>query len=472
MRKFKKRTLKKVTTTRGGFTSRSGGRISTIITPKNADKVVEKVILKGTAKIKNRGFAVSGILKALGNADIGVRIGNTRYYQLHGRPATGQDDNGSVPASDSTAIKGFSDPSNVIGKTYKTTFEVGQPSTKTVNQIGKQNGTRKITLTDTMVSASTPLLLSLNTDTGFNQRSITAYREHAYWTYDNLFTLSGVASYAQDPNTVQKAYWLSKYFGTTTTILNRNKYLKMKVKVIWVSQKNLNINAIDAYNKTFNADIGIQDMGAIPRELQLRNPGLATYNTQAWLDPKLGRLTGSDDFNNAFEIEKTFTRMLEPGEVWTIDYKHHTGPGLDLKHLIAAKNDTGVVTVSASPFLYPIIQIEGKQVACIDSSNNGIQYIGTSPGSILVHFKKYAELVTASKSNPYESITPGLVHDDWAYRVFTKPEPARGDGVLRRTNVNYENILRTGETDAPGKYYIPVTTELGLRRGGKEAFPT
>ncbi len=178
-------------------------------------------------------------------------------------------------------------------------------------------------------------------------------------------------------------------------------------------------------------------------------------------------------FDECFTIQKTFSQVLEPGEEWEIDYTHMTGPGIRLSHLIT-QGDSFAWDEDGAAFYYPIFEMVGVPVECYDSENVDNSYIGTSSGSIQIEMRKQCEIVQ-SQSNPSNlfETQDGFEDKRWAYRVYTDSAMSSATGSLnRRFNVPYVDIQKVGNSAAPNKYVIPITTNQQVTRGGYTNIPS
>lgn len=455
---------------RGGFASSPNitfmRGLKGSVTPANVGSFIKYAAEKSPAA---EAFAKRS-MKALAGAKIGVEVAGKVIDMVEEGFAT---ETGSATVSETTnTVTGVTNPASTVGRVYRTKFYVGSPPTKTVNREASSNGTTKFTALDTQTIKEGVQRTSLTMKTGFNQKAITMFNSNAaFWTLGDLEALSEAASYQRMLNGNQNAYWLTKWFGVKYNLMNKNRYLKMKVKVHFVRQIKTDYGAQSWFADVFSPtlpDSGTFNVATIPYNLQLTNRTVTSEKTVCGVDPVFGSLTKSKIFNEVFEIQKTLTRTLDPGECWDIDYRHMTGPGLRVNKIVMTEDSTDINNQSAA-FYFPIFEIVGSRVECYDSETLDEAFIGTSSGAIQVEMRKHCEIVQAqaSQGNLYETLD-GYFESKWAYRVYTDskmgPETSQ---VTRRFSVDYDDIQNPGASAAAGKYVIPVSTDLNLVRGGK-----
>ena len=463
MKKARKTSSKPVSV-RGGFAIPRSG----IITSKD----FARMAAKAAGSHVDPAAKVAATLLGTATGKFAAAAGGKTVEIVADAIARGRDKE-AVAISDTT-IQGSPNPNSTIGRKFRTSFEVGTPSTSTVRRLAKNNGTQKVMKYDTQVSAAfdSAERTSLTTRTGFNQKTVFWFDDKSYWTIGELGNMTNSNLYDRTVNSSQVAYWMTKYFGNRYTIMNKNKYLKQTVKVHFAKLVQPTFDPKAWLNDSFISGAlpttATTNDETIPYNLQLTPLTNVADKSQVGIDPKLGRLTKSSIFNQTFQIQKTFTRQIEPGETWEITYKHHTGPGLKLQDIIRevanANWDAG-----ASAFYYPIFEIVGPVVECSESTNTNNTFIGTSSGSVQVEMQKFCEIVNApaDRDGLYET-SDGYEKDNWAYRVFTDMSTTDNSSVIsRRFNVDYADILPAGATAADDKFIIPVATETQTARGGK-----
>jgi len=423
------------------------------------------------------GYGYRYIVKK-GKEELKKRVGDMTFVPLpkpRGEGVSGQAGGTITAGGYSQSAVGRAGPQNSIGKTYKTKFVAGKLPTSSVKMMEKLGGSTKRTWFDTNlpVSGTTEPLLdeqrSLRISHGFNRRSATCFNANFFWTWEKLMGIADVSEYTESQLEDQTIYWMTKHFGHEMQIVNTNKYLDTYVKVSYVSQKNLADPAITCFRDAFTTSLGAVKEGAIPRYYQLENLATFGYRNTAAMDPIYGRLSKSEAFRKNFNVAKTFTRKLAPGETWVLDYKHHTGPGMRVDDLYWASQTAAEIDAFAAMFYVPIIETWGPSVEIVHAEDRSRSHIGTASGMIQTRHKLYYEAVLAPQSidNVYET-TLGAFKRKWAFKVYTDSNISTSRPTARRFSVPYNLITDDINSTTVGAYIIPVTTDLTIAAGGRE----
>lgn len=449
--------------------------------PGGLNKPIIQYVQDGVvARAKKSNHPLKSAAKDLLDAAVkgaGVKIGETTVEIL--KDSLMGDGQKVVGTESTRAVLTKSNP-GLSGKTYRTKFSAGRASTKMVNTAERMNGARKFTYSDTVVDiAPGALRKELSPISGFNRKGVIGYAEYSYWSFNDLFGLMGTASYVRPTLKEQRSYFMSKNFGTVSKVMNQNKYLNVKVTCRWVRQL--------LSGQSPNANLGLAFTSSTPTITSVE-PNTIPYNHQMVgrtqvpnytfcpIDPVYGNLNSSAAFRENFEVVKTMTKTLNPGDIWEIDYCHHTGPGLVFEDMYdrftTATTDEGHNELAAA-FYYPIFEFSGPQVEAFDSldalGQNSI--IGTSPCAMHFEFRKYAEIVQRSQAELSKDTTisqGGFFSTRYAVRTFTKAGPSYDTGVMkRRFSLPVSSILKAGEAPFVDKYIIPVTTDYTVDRGGR-----
>lgn len=471
MNRRRKTVSKKAMRSRGGFSVPNAAF---------ARKVVTSAVARNALKSADPAHAVRRGMTAFDKATIAVNLGATAYRMAKETGLLGDEKNVIATSSESASMSPL--VTGNMGNVYKTKFEVGDKPYSAVRLAEKVGGSRKLTVADTDIDLTTSAeRATLSPATGFNQKTYTWYDNRAYWTYLDLFTLGNAAALDPQRTMNQRTYWLTKNFGIEFDIYNRNKYLPITVKIHWFKQILPNTSAKDAMNRAYVAGtlptVASVNYGTVPYYEQLTAVAPNAAQTTFAVDPICGSLMHSAAVKDSFDRIRTFSKTLRPGEVWNFDYKHNTPSGINMQQL-ADKEDSGGGNVgyneNASAFYFPVFELVGPEVECHASQNLDVSYIGTAPGSILIHMRKTAELVTDSRDNvDFDSATSsGGASTPWVYKTYTDAGTSDVDTVInRRFNVDPANILKTGEATSPTKYIIPVTTEMVVKRAGYDNSP-
>lgn len=467
MRKYTKKSngrksVKKIP--RGGFTN--PGMTSV--------KAIGRLIEQNAGRGSSAGSYVRRSLSRLEQAKVVADIAGTAYSVVSDGIARGRDKD--TIAESKTTTTGTFSPSSTVGRKFRTEFTVGKMPTSSVKQMERLGGSRKLVSHDTEVSDVASTRDSLTLRTGFNQKTVKAYDQRSYWDMEDLISLSDASSFTRNWTQWQKAYWMTKFFGVKYKMYNKNKYTSMKVNVHFVKLLAPLYGPKEYLAESFSAtlpNVATVQEGTIPYNLQMTAMTNDANSLRVGIDPQLGSLRKANSFNSVFKIEKTFSRNIAPGETWELDYKHYTGPGLCLNDIIRQEQDTNTFSQDAPAFFYPIFEIVGSQVECVDSTDEFKSYIGNSSGSVQLEMKKYCEIVTNTSGLSEVYDLTGLKRGQWAFKVYTDYSTGSSTtSVLRRFNVDVTDILREGEAAAAGKFIIPVSTETNTARGGRSNIGT
>jgi len=499
--KFKfKRSWGKALSTRGGFSistgDRTGGRIAgsakrariqakkrltrsfgrknasySMKPSTNPNRAVGAMIAGGALKSPAPAIFVAGKLAALAYDKVMVKVNGTTYKKAEDAPAKGLDRE--TVAAHNTIERGVRSAGSEIGKEYFTKFTAGQPPTRSVLAYARLNGTQKFTHYDTEVDNQDTRGF-LETTTGFNQKAITWYGPVSYWSFKDLRELTDVNSALGQNMGFSNVYWLTQCFSVKYRIINKNPIVPMYVRVKFLRQMEPNGAFETKIDNCFNANDGIQEIAKVPVSEQFGVVGYQGANdstqSKVALDPVLGSISRSARFDTAFNTIQTFSKKLEPGEIWTITYDHWTGSGINLGNLVATNENIVSWADKAAAFYAPIFEVWGDKVNCYSFDSPGNHWIGTSSGAVQMDMMKSCKINSRSADigNVYDPVE-GFLNDRWAYKVYQeRGAQDKDNAVQKRFNVNYSSIAKNGQPGA-GLYIIPVSSEVSVMRGGKES---
>lgn len=466
---------------RGGFSLPPGSLSKTA----SAGKLLESAIRYTAKQSKDPGSYARKAVRALDQAKVVVDIAGTTFQKIQEADVMGTDNatTEAAVASSTSIVNGVS--MNNAGRVYNTKFHAGKLPTKMVNLQAKMGGSTKFTYKDTLNSEQSAVSRTeLSSSFGFNQKLFLSYNDWSYWSYKDLFDLSDVVNYNSPLAKSQRTYWLTKHFGNQYTLMNKNKYVDMKVKVHFCKQEIFGESPKAKFNEGFGSaiptDLAPNPEGAIPSNLQLSQNLVTAIRSRVLTDPRYTTLSKAPALRENFDVVKTFSKNLGPGEIWKIDYRHFTGSGLNLEELSEKQNSAALdngYNENAAAFFYPIFEVVGPQVECVDSTDTAISFIGSSSGMLQVEMRKYAEIVeqTGDKSDIFTPAIDGggAYSQYWAYKTFTNASPQFDQTTIgdNLKNVSFGNILKTGEPAGAGKYFIPISSEFSPKRGGTTQQP-
>lgn len=470
----RKASSKKAVRVRGGFAVPFGTP-----TAQYMKDAATKIVASNAARSPDPAKYVRTGLTRLEQAKLVVEMAGTAYSTLKDAGVLG-DERTTVAAATNSMSTGMLATGN-IGRRFITKFHVGNEPSRSIKAAERIGGSRKLVFYDTDVSLTDASeRANLSPSTGFNQKLAFWFGNFSYWTYEDLFGLSGLSlGWIRSMSKAQRTYWMTKHFGVEYRIYNKNKYLPMRVKLHMCKQVLPSENPKAKMNQTFFNGPALPAStdtveGTIPYNEQLSLISINTQLSKCAMDSKIGSLFHSAAFKDNFEVVKSFSKTLEPGEVWNFDYRHHTGSGINIQTLAEKDEGSGGTTQynqEAAAFYYPVFEMVGPKVECHQSTDTNNAYIGTGSGSVLVEAKKYAEIVEDTRDiEDFEEDSVnggGAAASNWAYKTYTDYGTSPNDtAIARRFNVDPDNILRANEVAAANKYIIPVTTDFNIRRAG------
>lgn len=466
MKKTIKKSTRKALKRRGGYASSAGIRP---ISPNRINDTISRTISRQASRSKTPAQLAAEYVAKMAANKIAVSVGEAMVRKVLDAPVKDPEGNKETSSIMRQSVTGRPSTASTVGRTFKVKYEAGDKPTASVRNAEKQNGSTRIKYSDTSVDIGDVAARSdFNLRYGFNRKDFYWFDSSSYWTFQDLFTLSGIATYTLEQERYQRCYWLTKNFGTKITLLNKNQFLKSKVKIHLLRQTDLSYSGLTAFNEFCHPTVATPaNLGHIPVRYQLSDRTTGTYRNLVSTDPKLTTISKSAAIKTLFDKAVTYSLTLEPGESVEFDYKHHTGSGIRMDQLQYANVDTATFSSSAPAFYYPVIEACGPMVECIDSVDTDRSWIGTASGAVQVSFTKYAEIVQGSQDLNTYLDTTGYEHNHWAFKVYSDPAPSEASTTSKIFNVRYADILREGETPAIGKYIIPVATDLNVTQGGK-----
>lgn len=352
-------------------------------------------------------------------------------------------------------------------RAFKTTMTYGIPTSSTLKMLAKQHGTVNVGLTDTRYdslldedSVFRSGLMELTH--GFNQKGYSVI-PNMHVSHGEIADLYSTALYSYPTDTSVYLYGGLCYLWQKLRILNTGSYFKTKVTIRMYSTVG-NREPRDAITNAFSAvgELGIQPR--IPLRYQLRAWEDDSININAMGDPERCRLELSALFRRHFNLQKSWTKTLAPGDYWDFMTKKYCGPGIRLdqvKNAIANDPETTVQSV---------IVIEHSGFPCEgiyqNSLNNVTSHVGLSPGWLNVEYSKGYEAVKAPLTIYQDSeLGGGIVTSDQEnllVRAF------KSDPMINSVNKMF-NVSAAQVTDqlAPATMVIPVMSNTVRRYAGE-----
>lgn len=470
-KKDKKKRSKAVLNVRGGFIVPR----SLQPTAANLSKFVEAAVRKeanriGTMSLKDVANTV-GKMKMPDSVTVGKTVVGIMKESVSNAFNNGATEAPFRQSETSRARVGGS--VNYAQKRYKTTCEVGKPSTKSVNQYALLNGTTTETNLDTrydtQYAASTTNRNLLSLEAGFNQKQIASFFDMHVTVGDihNGYDLDSL-NYVQ--NKIQRLYGLTKYFFSEARIMNTGSFFNSKVKIKLYASKSFNNAVTNTLSVALpnQTEIDANTVGdSIPLKYALGGVQTTVVKTAGLVDPKVS-LDESPEFAKAWEHARTFSKTLAPGEVWDWKLMHHCGSGFRLD-VVKDRND---VNPAALMGYLIVIEHNGTMCEAVNQADQAESFIGTSPSWLQVEFKKGHQ--TVLESDPTFSATStigGVLVTPGRFQIKAYSATDSGTLVDRITNFDINEITNRNE-QATG-VYIPVLSDstINYAREASEQSP-
>lgn len=360
---------------------------------------------------------------------------------------------------------------------FRTNFVCGIPSTASIRQLARLNGSSDITVLDTQYSTEYSEGGSRRPNTqlaaGFNQKQIACYSD-AHHTVKDLYDAYDLDNYSFAQNKLQRPYGLAQSIKTHYRILNAGTYFMNVVTIRMCAPRdpaNRFHDAITNICPTPSEFSGSTPTNKLPIKYTLSGYTTAIGLTYGRVDPKATPML-SPEFNKHYETVKTFTKRLMPGEVWDFTCEQHLGSGIRLDELKQIHEEA---PTAGFGYLY-LIEHHGIPCEAVSQTALGTDFIGTSPSYLSVEFKRSYKAVLQSDPTYNQLANEGGIipnsaanHQRLAIRAFTKKDP--GDITNRIVNFNLSEIGYKGEENT--KVFIPAISDawVGYADGAGEQNP-
>lgn len=509
MKKFK---YKKALKVRGGFAVPPRVRAIKIPKPtsKNIDDVIVDIAQKAAKTFVKKGYDTTASFVKRYAMRKALETGGKIIEMIH---APGNDENagGDVPSvlSNSISFRNAADLTrgNAAKRSYRTKFESGRPTSRTLRELGKENGVAKITVFDSKwYNGEEPETTdglqrgSLSQGHGFNLRSFVCLPAASYVDRDQVARLTAInlnAANAISPVNMDQRI-LGSLMNTQSRIelMNQNRFYPIQFKIHVVAVEGSSFDAPDVLTSlaesvknqmlepsafadtngdgvdeqfVFNNNQSIPDWFLVSNPARLE--GIGQFAVTSWEQLRSGKgLESSEWFRENFNIVKTVTKTLDPGESWLFTHKHHFGGGFDLTAWFSPKGSRDRLTPCAYAFFIESTGVPCEGVLLTTGANSQSirnPRLGTSPGRWFFEFQTKVEYVQASTSSQnllagrrniagfLESASTPFMH----IRVYD-------NDVAGRLNVNkykpfFVRLVDIDDSDAPiaGNFFLPVQTD-------------
>lgn len=365
-----------------------------------------------------------------------------------------------------TTAKRIAGSSEYNMKKYKTNFNVGRPSTRSVERYAALNGTSKEVTFDTEFSdsyaAGSTNRSLLSVTSGFNQKSVTAFfpLHYSNGDWETQFDLNNL-NYTQ--GSMQRIYGLAKYFWQRIKIMNTGSFFASKVTIKLYAAKDIRRGPGESVDFALPSATELANntpTDAIPLKYALSGFANDAVKSYGLIDPKAS-LDDSPDFSRNWEFARAFHKTLKPGEVWDFTYKHHCGPGIRLDMV---KELASSVLNSCAGYLM-IVELHGVPCEGVNRQDEGESFIGTSPAWIQCELQKgHCSVLRSEPQFAAAGLNGGIVTSAGQFQIKAFIDNDYFDGSFRRHNFNIDQIDERGVTGAG--IFIPVMSDTSLKFAG------
>ena len=357
----------------------------------------------------------------------------------------------------------------------------GRPTTRAIWNVVKGNGLTRLVLFDTKYTTAaniyeiTPAMKDIVS--GFNQRRFTVLPPATYINGQDLLTVIGneTATTTQAAKS-QRAYASILDATTELQFHNQSAHYSATVKVHLVKAlKNgeLALETIqqDIENQVLNDSISVGDPCALPLWQQFSNAIVESSVDEAkvnrtymlgWLQSLKGK--GPNDssyFRDNYEIVKTTSITLPPGDVLNYRHTHCFGPGIDVGTLCDADATQWRLNEPASYFY--IVEQYGYETCELNftyAGSNTTSYLGRPNTNIAWEVRKSIRYANPeSIGNAFD--TTGVQTSPVHMRVWDSDSNVTAGPAEKEFNLSY-NLLTSTNPPPVGQGIIYTRSHTGL----------
>lgn len=447
--------------------------------------------------------------------EIGIRSRYELKRILNPPGLTGRPDR-TVPCLTENVVSAVKNIGTIEPKlSHKTKLTTGNPSSKTLLEMAKENGVETRTLFDSKMwgpsTQEAPLGDIINRQVlshscGFNCRNFAVLGNLAYVTQRNFVEVAfplveGGTTYDVGTGVTSSLSDGRTYASVLETIAeiqlhNQSRFLPIELTVHVVCRSS-NYFIIDNSEPSINIAnelvklIGEDDMGNIRSPQRDGIPGWYLvgdkrveadgYQSEftSWNMLNSGKgLTSSPHFRDNYTIVESKTKTLEPNDSWQFRHEHQFGGGVDVD-VIVGNYVQGTSTANNTPLSYFYI-IESKGLPCegvyVAPGPVKEPRFGTSPGYYFIELRKSIKFVRPAESS--RDLIPGLqtlggprekrIHT----RTFTKNE---NDWVGVNERKPFYRLpeevgvsINSTSGNTVGSFWIPIEAETTRTRAGAQ----
>lgn len=518
---MKKIKYKKALKVRGGFAVPPRARVMKIAKPtiRNIDDVIVDMAQKAAKTFVRKGYDTAAAYVKRYALRKALETGG-KIIDMIQPPGNDENARSDVPSmlSNSIARKqmNYTIPGSIPKRSHRTKFESGNPTTKTLKELGRENGVAKVTVYDSKwYGGFEPEDLSglqresLSQGHGFNLRSFCCLPAAAYVDRDQVARLTAVNLSSAVPispvNMDQRILGSLMNVQSRIELMNQNRFFPIQFKIHVVRVEGSGFDApnvltslaeavrnemlqVATYSDlngdggdeqvVFADNRGIPDWFLVSQEPRIE--GVGQFAVTSWEQLRSGKgLESSEWFRENFKIVKTVSKTLDPGESWLFTHKHHFGGGFDLTSWFSPLGSRDRLTPCAYAFF-----VESTGVPCegvlstIGSDSQVIRSprMGTSPGRWFFEFQTKVEYVQASTSS--ENLLTGRRNTSgflepasrpfMHIRVFDNDVAGRlNPDKLKPFFVRLVDIENEGDDlSIGGSFFVPVQTDTFISNDG------
>lgn len=483
---------------------------------------VSKIVTAGLARAATKGFRT--VASALGEELLTQATVRGKYELkrilnppgLIGRPDS------TVPCFTVNGTRTMKNVGTVEPKrSFRTKVLTGNPSSKTLLGIGKENGVEKRVVfdskmynnqTEESVSGNIMSRATLSHSCGFNTRNFHIPSSLSYITQRDIireasqFTVNetqiGLGTATVNASETTYASLLS----TTSEfqIFNQSSYLPivLKLHIVCAKRPRFEANNNPASDIVSSCVKSTDEAGGeFPPTKRDGIPGYYVLNgalteQSGFFGEQSSKfnllnsgkgLMDSPYFRDNYEIVETKQKTLEPNDSWQFVHEHQYGGGIDYNLLTSNFVDTEAFSSTDTPLSYFYI-IESKGLPCEgvlvepiqenDPQGRPTPRFGSSPGYYFYEFRKTMKFVRAD-TNTWEIDTGvnissgqvgGVIQRRMHMRTFIKNErDFVGNALQNRPFFRLPEDIGTGSNgNTVGSFYIPLEVETNTTFRGAQ----
>jgi hypothetical protein len=286
---------------------------------------------------------------------------------------------------------------------------------------------------------------------------------------------------------IVRVYANTIYFEDEYRITNNNAYFPIRVRVNLTSYRGLDTpsNAHTTMLDCVNSSTTLQSQKGMPIYMQQNT---ATDNTLSSadpgfshvdVDPKTPGVKASPLFKAEFNIIKSDSIKLDPGDTLVYKHRHYTGPGLRLDKMIDFIRMSQEATPDVEKWYplsyYPWFEIVGGKAYAFtqfSTSDPNAKFEGTSPAYVNFEYTKRSLAVV--KNFTSDLLMSGVTDPtggrfevgDYTVRTYVTQPTDEGSLPNKRFYVAPDKILDGTDTPGLDTYTVPIMTDAVARHAG------